>query len=1093
MRKKVDARIRTLIENGVALRHRSMFVVVGDAGREQVVNLHYMLAKAAVKTRPSVLWCYKKELGFTSHRKKRIRQIKKMVQRGLLDPDKDDPFELFISATEINYCYYKDTARVLGNTFGMLVLQDFEAVTPNVLARTIETVEGGGLVVLLLKSMASLRQLYAMSMDAHARFRTEAHVEVTPRFNERFILSLASCASCLVVDDELNVLPISSHIRSIKPIERGGGGDDDEEDELAGLSADARELRELKVSLKDTQPVGTIVDRVRSLDQAKAVLTFVEAAADKTLRCTVALTAGRGRGKSAAMGLSIAAAVAYGYANIFVTSPSPENLRTLFEFVLKGFDALGYKEHTDFSIVESSNPELRKAVVRVNVFHAHRQTIQYIEPTDARLLSQAELLVIDEAAAIPLPHVRALLGNYLVFMASTINGYEGTGRALSLKLIQQLRAGTSAASADGAAGGAGGAGGAAPGMPDGGVGARSLRESTLTEPIRYGAGDPIEKWLHSLLCLDAASSLPPVRSCPHPSECELYWVDRDALFSYHSASEAFLQRMIALCVASHYKNSPNDLQLMSDAPAHQLFVLLGPVDVNAAKLPDVLAVVQLSLEGEISKESVARAMARGEAPSGDMIPWTMSQQFQEAEFASLSGARVVRIAVHPDAQHMGYGSRAVQQLAAYYRGDTAPLQPAAAKGPASSSKAAAKAAAKAATKAAAADSDSDADADADADAASALQSETLAPRASLPPLLMTLAQRPAERLDWLGASFGLTEPLFKFWHRNGFLPVYTRQTKNEVTGEHSTVVLHNLHAREGSAAAAAVAASAAASAAAASDDWLGLYCGDFRRRFSSLLGLSLRGLPCSLALSLLDPQLQPPNADEEHALSAEQLDFLLGPYDMKRLRSYARNLVDHRLVADLVPLLARLRFGGQLSTPLSAVQGAILLGVGLQTKSLDELESELGLPASQLLALFNKAVRKMTVSLSSVLEAREEATLPAPSAAKDASAHMAPLASHLSAELDDGARESLLRLEETQQQQQEQWLGNERLEQYAIRGTDDEWAAALPSNGKAAAKPPGTISVKGEARPEGEKKPFKKHTGGTGGTGGSKPKRQKKQ
>ncbi len=46
----------------------------------------------------------------------------------------------------------------------MCVLQDFEAITPNLLARTIETVEGGGLVVLLLKSMTSLRQLYAMSM-----------------------------------------------------------------------------------------------------------------------------------------------------------------------------------------------------------------------------------------------------------------------------------------------------------------------------------------------------------------------------------------------------------------------------------------------------------------------------------------------------------------------------------------------------------------------------------------------------------------------------------------------------------------------------------------------------------------------------------------------------------------------------------------------------------------------------------------------------------------------------------------------------------------------------------------------------------------
>ena len=41
---------------------------------------------------------------------------------------------------------------------------------------------------------------------------------------------------------------------------------------------------------------------------------------------------------------------------------------------------------------------------------------------DAAKLSQAELVVIDEAAAIPLPLVKALLGPYLVFMASTING-----------------------------------------------------------------------------------------------------------------------------------------------------------------------------------------------------------------------------------------------------------------------------------------------------------------------------------------------------------------------------------------------------------------------------------------------------------------------------------------------------------------------------------------------------------------------------------------------------------------------------------------------------------------------------------------------
>lgn len=57
-------------------------------------------------------------------------------------------------------------------------MQDFEALTPNLLARTMETVEGGGVVVLLLSTLQSLTQLYALTMDVHARFRTQAHQQV---------------------------------------------------------------------------------------------------------------------------------------------------------------------------------------------------------------------------------------------------------------------------------------------------------------------------------------------------------------------------------------------------------------------------------------------------------------------------------------------------------------------------------------------------------------------------------------------------------------------------------------------------------------------------------------------------------------------------------------------------------------------------------------------------------------------------------------------------------------------------------------------------------------------------------------------------
>ena len=59
--------------------------------------------------------------------------------------------------------------------------------------------------------------------------------------------------------------------------------------------------------------------------------------------------------------------------------------------------------------------------------------------------------------------------------------------------------------------------------------------------------------------------------------CDLFYASGDTLFSCYPASEVFLQRMMILYVASHYKNQPNDLQPMSDASTYHLFVLLPPI------------------------------------------------------------------------------------------------------------------------------------------------------------------------------------------------------------------------------------------------------------------------------------------------------------------------------------------------------------------------------------------------------------------------------------------------------------------------------------------------------------------------------------
>jgi N-acetyltransferase 10 len=483
------------------------------------------------------------------------------------------------------------------------------------------------------------------------------------------MLSLGSCDDCLALDDELNVLPISRG-KDIVPLGDDKGKGTKGEGELQGL----------KAALSDTKPVGDLVQLAKTVDQArrsfhssalsntdlvcqaKALLTFVDAIAEKTLSSTVTLTAPRGRGKSAALGLAIAAALAHGYANIFVTSPSPENLRTLFDFIFRGLDSLGYEEHLDYDIAQSTNPDFNKAIVRVNVFRSHRQTIQvcrtinllscfpsahytlqYIQPEDAHVLGQAELLIIDEAAAIPLPLVKKLMGPYLVFMASTINGYEGTGRSLSLKLIQQLRESTRPSlvkdsADDQSVAAATSKKGSNAGASSSTLKARTLREIQLDEPIRYSSGDNVEKWLNSVLCLDATVVSRSSHGTPHPSQCELFYVNRDTLFSYHPASEVFLQRMMALYVASHYKNSPNDLQLMSDAPAHHLFVLLPPLKDNESTLPDPLVVLQVALEGNISKQIVMESLTRGVRTSGDLIPWLMAQQVRGSEQGLLRGS-----------------------------------------------------------------------------------------------------------------------------------------------------------------------------------------------------------------------------------------------------------------------------------------------------------------------------------------------------------------------------------------------------------------------------------------------------------------------
>jgi len=195
--------------------------------------------------------------------------------------------------------------------------------------------------------------------------------------------------------------------------------------------------------------------------------------------------------------------------------------------------------------------------------------------------------------------------------------------------------------------------------------------------------------------------------------------------------------------------------MLSDAPAHHLFCLLGPLSSSSTSKPvhEVFCVLQVCLEGEISSASIMQGLNRGQRASGDLIPWTIGQQFLDQEFPRLSGARVIRIATHTDYQGMGYGSRALDLLEKYYEHNMVNV-----------------------------DESNEGDDDSfekSKEGLTIVNEDTIGSLKDMPKtkklrLFWKLNERKPERLDYLGVSFGLTGPLLKFWKKSGYIPVYLR-------------------------------------------------------------------------------------------------------------------------------------------------------------------------------------------------------------------------------------------------------------------------------------------------------------------------------
>lgn len=195
-------------------------------------------------------------------------------------------------------------------------------------------------------------------------------------------------------------------------------------------------------------------------------------------------------------------------------------------------------------------------------------------------------------------------------------------------------------------------------------------------------------------------------------------------------------------------------------------------------------------------------------------------------------------------------------------------------------------------------------------------------------------------------------------------------------------------------------------------------------------------------------------------LNREQIRLFVSDSDMKRISSYSRNMADFSFIVDLIPQLAHLYFNRHLTeeVELNTLQQATLISIGLQRKSIDVLAKDLNIEHSQLMALFNKVMRKFSDYLDNLCKDSIEITT------RDVS-NLKPTERSLADELKHAENEIRLRQAKDKLNLQES-LGLDSkmsgvLKQFAIKASEQEFEKAAQKIHLAHAKG-GILSVKAD-------------------------------
>ncbi len=585
-------KLREFIVQGIDLYHRRLIALAGD-NNEKLAQYAAKVLNLFIET-----WRSKGQpvpaVGLYMYQHDAAESSKRL-----------ELFRRYVQAegirdADVQYKPYKETDKLLGTTFDFAILDLIDNLKPNDVGRLGGVVRGGGVYILLLRPLHSWTR-YLTKFQEQLLVPQYGPQDVRHLLKKRFWKKLLEHDGIAIIDVDHDTFIKGPNLRpEVTPWRRP----------------------EIQIPEKRRFPP-SIYKLAKTQDQVNA-LKVMEALLDKPRKgekINIVIIADRGRGKSAVIGLALAAIChklrkVKAIVRIGVTAMNLSNIATLMEFLVKGLRELRY----DPIVEKDSNGIIRSVRIGSQVF------VDYYRPYALLSEDGLDIVVVDEAAMVPLPVLYGIHARFdRVVYASTIHGYEGAGRGFSLRFLKYLRQCKNT----------------------------KVLEYEMHEPIRYAPDDPVEKWLFDTFLLDAEPAKIQKEDLEYVEKKQVVYVIPD-LEKMALEDEEKLRQFFGIYVQAHYRNEPDDLGMMLDAPHHF---------IRALALPNgkIVVAVELAEEGGISDE-IIDVMTKGLKLPGNIIPDRLVKYWKLTDFAKLRGWRIVRIATHPELQDRGLGSLMLKMI-----------------------------------------------------------------------------------------------------------------------------------------------------------------------------------------------------------------------------------------------------------------------------------------------------------------------------------------------------------------------------------------------------------------------------------------------